>query len=192
VSHSAIDSSTSRSLAQHLEAAHAAGRWPSLTQGAGTAGGSSSVSGFSQIISQLQALATSDPTQFKQESADIASQLNAAAGQASGTVAQVLQNLAGQFQQAAQTGDLPSLVAHHHRHHRHHGSSACSPSSDQSTASSSSDVSSYFSQYSQNANGYYGPENATSPVTAAIQAGAKGLTVGQTYYVPGVGMCEVE
>jgi len=191
VSHSTIDSTASRSLGQYFENFRTSARSPNSAQGPGTGNGSAGVSGFSQIMSQLQTLATSDPTQFKQESANIASQLNAAAGQTSGNEAQLLQSLADQFQQASQTGQLPGLSGHNHVHHHHHGSGSSGSSGTQSAGSSSSDINSLFSQYKPNANGFYGPENATDARLAAIQAGAAGLTMGQTYYVPGVGLCEV-
>ena len=190
MSHSTIDSSAGRSMMQLFEASHHSTRTWQSAQGAGTGGNSVSASGFSQVITQLQQLAASDPTQFKQQSADIATQLTTAAGQSSGTVAEVLQNLASQFQQASQTGQAPGTSGHHRAHHHHHGgSSGASSATGNQKAQDSTNGS--LPQIPKNANGYYGPENATDPMTAAIQAGAAGLTIGQTYYVPGVGMCEV-
>ncbi|MGD0577520.1 MAG: hypothetical protein ABSC08_01200 [Bryobacteraceae bacterium] len=200
MSNSTIDSSSSRSLMQHLETSDRLSKrlqsssQTNSTQGSGTGSNSVSVSGFSQVINQLQDLATSDPTQFKQQSADIASQLNAVASQTSGSEAQIFQNLASQFQQASQTGEVPQLALHHQGRHHHGGSTVTSNAATTSGAgNATSAASTTMPQIAQNANGFYGPENATDPITAAIAAGAAGLQIGQTYYsgVPGWGLSEV-
>ena len=88
----------------------------------GSSGNPASISGFGQILNQLQNLATGKPAQFKQQTANIASQLGAMASQAKGFEAQLFQNLATQFQQASQTGQVPKLTQNHHSRH-YHGSS---------------------------------------------------------------------
>lgn len=162
-----------------------------LSSADGAAAGNS---GFGQILSQLQNLATSDPTQFKQQTANIASQLNTMASQASGFEAQLFQNLSIQFQQASQTGQVPKLAEQHHGRHQCGSSTVTSPTAAKSGAEGlASAASASYTPIAQNPNGYYGPENATDPITAAIQAGAAGLGFGQTYNsgVPGLGISEV-
>jgi hypothetical protein len=119
---------------------------------------STSISQPGQLLSQLQQLATSNPAEFKQVTAQIATQLQAAATAASGTsgasssAAAFLTNVANQFQQASQTGSATSLIpAHKGGGHHHHGgggggelasllaastTSSSSPSTSSSTTSS--------------------------------------------------------
>lgn len=94
---------------------------------------SATISTPGQFFSQLQQLAQTDPTQFKQVAAQLATNFQNAAGQATGPQAKFLSNLADQFNQAAQTGTMPAPQApqgaqgaggagggggaHHHHHH---------------------------------------------------------------------------
>lgn len=174
MSNSTIDSSSSQSLFQQLATLYRSTR-QSLSS-------SQSGSGFGQIVNQLQGLATSDPSQFQQQTADIASQLKTVAGQTSGLEARLFQNLANQFQQASQTGQVPKLGASHHGRHHEQGSTVTSNTAAASTSTS---------QIAQNADGTYGPENAVDSRTAAIQAAAFGVGFGQTFQIPGGGTGEV-
>jgi hypothetical protein len=163
----------------------------SLSSGSGT--NSASASGFGQILSQLQNLATSDPAQFKQQTSSIASQLNTMASQSSGFEAQLFQNLSTQFQQASQTGQVPKLAESHHGRHQYDSNTVTSNAAAKSSAGSlTSAASASTTQIAQNANGTYGPENATDPVTAEIQAGAAGVGFGQSFKIAeGWGFAEV-
>ncbi|MBN9118979.1 MAG: hypothetical protein J0I06_07435 [Planctomycetes bacterium] len=83
------------------------------------AGDSARISGPGQLFSQLQQLQSQDPTKFKQVTADIATQLQTAAQQATGHQATFLTNLADKFQTASTTGDVSALRPPHHGHHAH-------------------------------------------------------------------------
>ena len=97
---------------------------------------SQNISSFSQFISQLQQEATSDPSAFKQQTAQIASNLSADAQATTGAESTFLQDLANMFQTASQTGNPADLnlstsfstsgtqgTSGHHHHHHHHSSS---------------------------------------------------------------------
>ena len=193
-----IDPSSSRSQMQqfgtldHLKrnSLSASQAISSLSSGSSSAAG---ISGFGQILNQLQNLATSDPTQFKQQTSSIASQLNTMASQSSGFEAQLFQNLSAQFQQASQTGQVPKLAEHHHGRHQNDSNTVTSNAAAKSSAGSlTSAASASTTQIAQNANGTYGPGNATDPVTAEIQAGAVGVGFGQSYKIAeGWGFAEV-
>jgi hypothetical protein len=96
-----------------------------------TASDTDSVSGIGKLLSVLQDLATADPTQFKQATSDIATQLSDAASNTTGDESSFLKGLANQFQQASDTGDAAALTPKHHVQH----SQASSGSSSSSTAS---------------------------------------------------------
>jgi hypothetical protein len=108
--------------------------------------GSASISGPGQFFSEMQQLSQSNPSEFKTVAAQVATSFQNAASQATGSQAQVLTNLANQFNQAAQTGSMPSpqgvqagsqsaqggqggggVGAHHH--HRYHAGGSMSQSS---------------------------------------------------------------
>ncbi len=108
---------------------------------------SQDISSFSQFISQLQQEATSDPTAFKQQTAQIASNLSADAQSTTGAESQFLQDLANVFQTASQSGNPADLnlssssatsgtqgASGHHHHHHHHSSQS---QSQQSTSGAS-------------------------------------------------------
>lgn len=109
--------------------------------------GSQGIPSFSDLMTQLQQEATSDPSVFKQQTAAIASNLSAAAQSATGTQAAILQGVASEFQTASQSGNLTALGpnavsgntgtqgASGHHHHHHHSSSQ-DPSQTSSTSSS--------------------------------------------------------
>jgi hypothetical protein len=101
-----------------------------------------------RCLRQLQQLSQQNPTEFRAVATQLATNFRNAAGQASGQQAQFLSNLANQFSQAAQTGQLqpPSgtssatqgsaaptqaansgagqAVGGHHHHHHHGGGGA--------------------------------------------------------------------
>ena len=92
--------------------------------------GTAELSQAGQFFSKLESLAQTDPTQFKQLTAQISSELSAAAQQATGPAQQFLQNLANNFQTASQTGNTASLQPAQQAatpahaaggHHHHHG-----------------------------------------------------------------------
>ena len=194
-----IDPASSRSLLQQpgkldylkRNSPSASETISSLSSGSGT--NLASASGFGQVLNQLQNLATSDPAQFKQQTSSIASQLNTMASQSSGFEAQLFQNLSTQFQQASQTGQVPKLAESHHGRHHYDSSTVTSNAAASSGAGSlTSAASASTTQIAQNANGTYGPEDATDPVTAEIQAGAAGVGFGQTFKIAeGWGFAEV-
>jgi hypothetical protein len=130
------------------------------------ASGTSSVSGFSdngglspfaQIMSTLQQLQQSNPTQYAQVTKQIATNLQTAAqtAQSEGntTAASQLNQLATDFNTASTSGQLPNIqdlaqalggqaVGGHHHHHHHHAQAASSDSSsDASTSSTASSAS---------------------------------------------------
>ena len=88
-----------------------------------SAASSTSVSGSGSLLSQLQQLSFSNPTAFKEATAQIATQLQSDAQQTGGSAGQALSSLAAKFQQASQTGNLSALkpVHAHHGGHRHGG-----------------------------------------------------------------------
>ena len=109
---------------------------------------SSSLSPFTQLLSTLQQLQQSNPAQYSQVAQQIAKKLQSAAQTASSngnaTAADELNQLATDFTNASQTGQLPNIQdlaqaiggAHHHYGHRHAATS--SASSDDSTNSGNS------------------------------------------------------
>src|SRR5208283_1556751 len=110
---------------------------------------SQDISSFSQFISQLQQEATNDPAAFKQQTAQIATNLSADAQSTTGAESQFLQSLANMFQTASQSGNPADLnlnsssaasgtqsASGHHHHHHHH----FSPSQSQQSTTSASDL----------------------------------------------------
>jgi hypothetical protein len=108
---------------------------------------SSQLSPFAQLLNTLQQLQQSDPTQYQQVTQQIATNLQSAAqtAQSDGntTTANQLNQLATDFTNASQSGQLPNIQdlaqamggGHHHHHHSHASSS--DSSSDSSSGSSS-------------------------------------------------------
>ncbi len=104
-----------------------------LSGGEGGGGSSTTISGFGQLLSALQQLQTQDSTQFNQTVSQISSQLQSAAQQqGQSSQGNALTNLANQFQNVANTGDLSQLRLGHHKHDGEYGSNG------QPTESSSS------------------------------------------------------
>lgn len=86
-----------------------------------TPSATASVSGRAKLLSQLKTLAQNNPAEFKQATADIATQLQAASQQSSSGTGNALSTLAAKFQQAAQTGSANALLPAKHHHSGHHG-----------------------------------------------------------------------
>jgi hypothetical protein len=137
---------------------------------------SGQLSPFAQLLSTLQQLQQSNPTEYQQVTQQIATNLQSAAQTATTdgntSAASQLTQLATDFTTASQSGQLPNISdlaqaigggGHHHHHHGHHASS-----SDSSTDSSSSSTSSSSTSASTST-------SSTSPLEqllAAFQANA--------------------
>jgi hypothetical protein len=142
-------------------------------QNSGAAGQSSSTTGatsvtaqsengqlspFAQIMSTLQQLQQSNPTEYKQVAQQIATNLQTAAQTATAdgnsTQATQLNQLASDFTSASQSGQLPNVQdlaqaiggGHHHHHHAHGAASDADSSSSTSSSSTSSSSTSQLSQ----------------------------------------------
>jgi hypothetical protein len=105
---------------------------------------SSRLSPFAQLANTLQQLQVSDPTKYKQVTQQVATNLQSAAqtaqSQGNSTAASQLTQLAADFSNASQTGQLPNLQdlaqavgggtggsgGHHHHHHAQAASSSSS------------------------------------------------------------------
>ena len=107
---------------------------------AATSGVTVDISKPGQLMSELTALAQSDPTKFKSVTADIAKQLQDAASSQGGSSASFLDKLAGKFSAASQSGSAADLApsgkahGHHHGGGGHHLVHASASASDGSTA----------------------------------------------------------
>ena len=131
---------------------------------------STQLSPLAQILTTLQQLQQSNPTEYKQVTAQIATNLTSAAAtaQADGntTAATQLNQLATDFTNASQSGQLPNIqdlaqaVGGHHHHHHH----AQAAASDSDTSSSSSSDATSSSASSTTAS------QLTSELLAAMQA----------------------
>ena len=109
------------------------------------------LSPFAQLMSTLQQLQQSNPTEYKQVTQQIATNLQNAAQTAktdgNSTAATQLNQLATDFTNASQSGQLPNMQdlaqaigGHHHHHHSH------AASTDADSTSSSSSTSQTLSQ----------------------------------------------
>ena len=126
---------------------------PGSTSRAGTIGqqpDAGQLSPFAELMSTLQQLQQSDPAKYKQVTQQIATNLQKAAQSAqengNTTAANQLNQLAADFSDASQSGQLPNIqdlaaaVGGNHRHHHGHAladSDASSATSDASDASQS-------------------------------------------------------
>jgi len=112
------------------------------------------LSPFAQLMSSLQQLQQSNPTEYQQVTQQIATNLQSAAQSATNagntSAANQLNTLASDFTSASQSGQLPNISdlaqaigggGGHHHHHGHHATSSDS-STDSSSSSSSSSTSS--------------------------------------------------
>jgi hypothetical protein len=107
------------------------------------------LSPFAQLMSTLQQLQQSNPTEYKQVTQQIATNLQNAAKTATAdgntSAASQLTQLATDFTNASQSGQLPNIQdlaqavgGGGHHHHHHHGHAAASSSSTDSSSSSTS------------------------------------------------------
>lgn len=102
------------------------------------------LSPLGQVLSTLQQLQQSNPTEYKQVTQQIATNLTTAAqtAQSAGntTEANQLTHLAGDFTNASTSGQLPNIqdlaqaVGGGHHHHHHSGSAAATPANSSSTS----------------------------------------------------------
>ncbi len=115
------------------------------------------LSPFAQLMSTLQQLQQSNPTQYQQVTQQIATNLQSASqtAQADGntTLASQLNQLGADFSNASKSGQLPNVQdlaqavgGGHHHHHHAHATSSDSDSSNSSTSSTSSTSSQSLSQ----------------------------------------------
>jgi hypothetical protein len=136
----------------------------SASVGATTQSDNGELSPLAQVLSQLQQLQQSNPTEYAQITGQISTNLKNAAGTAENDgntqAASQLNQLATDFSNASSSGQLPNiqdlaqaLGAGHHGHH-HHGSD-----SDSSSASSTQAVSQLFTPFEPNG----GQNNSLNP-----------------------------
>ncbi|MGA2113692.1 MAG: hypothetical protein ABSH56_02950 [Bryobacteraceae bacterium] len=141
----------------------------SSATGTASASDSTHLSPFAQLMSTLQQLQQSNPTEYQQVTAQIATNLQNAAQTAqsdgNATAASQLNTLANDFTTASQTGQLPNIqdlaqaVSGGGHHHHHHSGTSDSDSSVSTSGSGSGTTSS----------GSSGPSTSTSSTSAAIQ-----------------------
>jgi hypothetical protein len=106
------------------------------------------MSPFAQLMSELQKLQQSDPTKYQQVTAQIATNLQTAAQNATAggdtTKAAQLTQLATDFTNASKSGQLPNVqdlaqaVGGHHHHHHHVEAPPTDPTGTAGTSSTSS------------------------------------------------------
>jgi hypothetical protein len=106
------------------------------------------LSPFAQLMSTLQQLQQANPTEYKQVTQQIATNLQSAAQTATAdgntAAATQLNQLATDFKNASQSGQLPNIqdmaqaIGGHHHHHHAHAASADSDANSTSSGSSSS------------------------------------------------------
>lgn len=89
---------------------------PGSTPAAGPSWATISQSGA--LLSRLQQLAESDPSKLQAALGRVSQDLRSGAQHASGTQAEILQDLADRFERAASGGDLSSLVLSAASHHK--------------------------------------------------------------------------
>ncbi len=138
------------SLAQSVQATKVAGGLSGgegaggLSGGEGGGGQSVSISGIGQLLSALQQLQSQSPDEFTQVVSKISSELQSEAQQQGPTSqGNALSDLATQFQNVANTGDLSLLQL---RPHAHNGGVGAYGSNGQPAASSSAGGSNSFQQ----------------------------------------------
>ncbi len=130
----------------------------------GSASDSSQLSPFAQLLSTLQQMQQSNPTEYQQVTQQIATNLQnaAATAKSNGDTSQAnqLSQLATDFTKASTSGQLPNIQdlaqavggsSGHHHHHHGGGGSSSSSSSDSSSSSSTSSGSSGASSTSNQA-----------------------------------------
>jgi hypothetical protein len=109
---------TLQSILSILQSNESSSNSTSSTGSTNSSSDSVGLSGPAQLFNELQQLASSDPTKFKEVAAQIAQQLETAAGESdsstgssssTGGVNQMLANLASKFEEAAETGNVSVL-----------------------------------------------------------------------------------
>jgi hypothetical protein len=142
---------------------------------------SGQLSPFAQLLNTLQQLEQSNPSQYKQVMQQISTNLQTAAQTATSagntTAASQLSQLATDFTNASQNGQLPNIQdlaqavgggGHHHHHHFHSDSGSGSSSSSSSSSSSNSNSSSTGSSSTGTSSG----TSAIDQLLAAFQTDA--------------------
>ena len=171
----------------------------SALQNSSSAGNSSSTAGassvtaqsengrlspFAQLMSTLQQLQQSNPTEYKQVTQQIATNLQnaakAATADGNSTQATQLNQLATDFTSASQSGQLPNMQdlaqaiggGHHHHHHSH---AAASDADSSSSNSSTSQLSQLLAAFQANST----PNEATNPMSIIMNTlSSSGINVG--------------
>jgi hypothetical protein len=103
------------------------------------------LSPFAQVLSSLQQLQQSNPTQYQSVTQQISNNLHTAAQSATASgntsLATELTQLSTDFKNASTTGQLPNVQdlaqaigGHHHHHHHGGGSSSTTPGTDATTS----------------------------------------------------------
>jgi hypothetical protein len=140
-----ISSSSLQSIINALQSAGVAAGTTAGTSSAGQPPDSSQLSPLAQLLSTLQQLQQSDPTKYKQVTQQIATNLQNAAQTATSdgntTAANQLNQLATDFSNASQSGQLPNIqdlsqAVGGGGHHHHHGEAAPSETSGTSSGTS--------------------------------------------------------
>lgn len=140
------------------------------------------LSPFAQVLSTLQSLQQSNPTEYQQITQQIAASLQSASTTATAegntTAATQLTQLASDFTSSSQTGQLPNVqdlslaISGGHHHHGHHAGPSTSANSSNSTTSTSStpgtgagSLANAISQFLSNAvTGSFGQSNSLNPM----------------------------
>ena len=150
---------------------------------------SNQLSPFAQLLSTLQQLQQSNPTEYQQITQQIATNMQSAAKTATAdgntAAATQLNQLATDFTNASQSGQLPNIQdlsqavsGGHHHHHGHHAQSSQSASSSSSATSSTSSPADLFAQFlSSSGAGSSSQNNALNPMAIIMNTLSKaGLT----------------
>jgi hypothetical protein len=147
------------------------------------------LSPFAQLMSTLQQLQESNPTEYKQVTQQIATNLQNAAKTATAdgnsTQATQLNQLATDFTTASQSGQLPNVQdlaqaiggGHHHHHHSHAAASDADSSSSSTTSSSttSNQLSQLLAAFQANST----QNEATNPMSIIMNTlSSAGINVG--------------
>jgi len=139
-----------------------AGLSSSTTSASAVAGSQdqSGLSPFAQVLTTLQQLQQSNPTEYQQVTQQIATNFQTAAqtaqSQGNSTAANQLNQLATDFNNASSSGQLPNVqdlakaIGGGHHHHHRHGGSGSSAAATSSSNSSSSTASQLFSAFQTN------------------------------------------
>ena len=173
-------------LSSALQNSSSAGN-PSSTTGASSVTAPSEngqLSPFAQLISTLQQLQQSNPTEYKQVTQQIATNLQSAAKTATAdgnsTQAAQLNQLATDFTSASQSGQLPNMqdlaqaIGGSHHHHRHFNTAA-SDADSSSSNSSANQLSQLLAAFRANST----PNEATNPMSIIMNTLASaGINVG--------------